>query len=389
MRILYIHQYFKTPSEGGCIRSYHIGERLVDEGHEVIVITASSKAPSRIERIGGMSVHYLHVPYDNQFSYIKRIIAFFKFTIGGARLGLKQKNIDLAYVMTTPLTTGLIALWLRRTKQIPFIFEVGDLWPEVPVKLGILKNKLLQNLSYGLERKIYQSAKEIVALSPEIATYISKIVPEKQIEVIPNFSDNEFFQSKNKKLADEISVLYCGTVGYANHLQYLLSLAKHCEKKYHQLKFTIIGAGAEFEEIQLEAKEISNVQVLAHVNRDELRDVIERHDIFYISFLNNEMLHTGSPNKFFEGLAAGKMIISNLSGWTAKYIDRYRCGFHYNPENLKEFDKKFLPYSVDSNEITEAQENARRLAEQHFDKNRLIDKLIQLISQEETAKAPS
>ena len=78
------------------------------------------------------------------------------------------------------------------------------------------------------------------------------------------------------------------------------------------------------------------------------------------------------------------MIISNLSGWTAKYVDRYRCGFHYEPENLKEFDKKFIPYYENFSKLEEAQENARRLAEKHFDKDKLIDRLIEVIQKGET-----
>ena len=51
MKILYIHQYFKTPSEGGAIRSWHIATGMVRAGHEVILITAHNHSNLIIKNI--------------------------------------------------------------------------------------------------------------------------------------------------------------------------------------------------------------------------------------------------------------------------------------------------------------------------------------------------
>ncbi|MEQ9303264.1 MAG: glycosyltransferase WbuB, partial [Marinoscillum sp.] len=64
MRILYVHQYFKTPEEGGCLRSYHLAKGLVEAGHKVTMLTGHSKHAGQQE-IAGIDVHYFKIPYSN------------------------------------------------------------------------------------------------------------------------------------------------------------------------------------------------------------------------------------------------------------------------------------------------------------------------------------
>ena len=139
MKIIYVHQLFKTPSEGGGIRSYYLAKELVENGHEVHMITTHNELNSKVS-IDGIQVHYLKVPYDNSFGFLRRLWAYGKFVLGARRKAKKIANADLAYVMTTPLTTGWIATWMKRKLGINYFFEVGDLWPDVPIEMGVIKN---------------------------------------------------------------------------------------------------------------------------------------------------------------------------------------------------------------------------------------------------------
>ena len=85
MKILYIHQYFKTPQEGGGIRSYHIAKAMVAAGHEVEMLTAHNQPEYVKINIEGITVHYLPVAYDNSFSKIRRIMSFISFFLKGYR----------------------------------------------------------------------------------------------------------------------------------------------------------------------------------------------------------------------------------------------------------------------------------------------------------------
>ena len=167
-RVVYIHQYFKTPEEGGAIRSYHISKGMVDQGIHVEMITSYNKEKYEQKMIGGIRVHYLPINYSNELSSTKRYIAFFKFVWAAIKLAQKLPKPDLYYATSTPLTVGIIALWMKWTRHIPYIFEVRDLWPEAPIQFGIIKSPLLKFLSLKLEKLIYKNAHRIIALSPGI-----------------------------------------------------------------------------------------------------------------------------------------------------------------------------------------------------------------------------
>ena len=158
MKVLLIHQHFNTPASGGAIRSYYLAKALVDKGIETIVLTSSSNSSQRVKSYEGIVIHSLSIPYDNKFGFLARSWSFIKFVIGAIRYARKIKSVDYCYAISTPLTIGLIAIWLKTFRKIPFLFEVGDLWPEAPIQMGFIQNYFLKEGLYWLEKSIYQSA---------------------------------------------------------------------------------------------------------------------------------------------------------------------------------------------------------------------------------------
>src|SRR3546814_15804551 len=80
MKILYLHQYFTTPSMPGGTRSYEMAKRLVAAGHEVHIITSwhehTDKAEWCTDQIDGIHIHWLPVPYSNKIGFTRRVPAF-------------------------------------------------------------------------------------------------------------------------------------------------------------------------------------------------------------------------------------------------------------------------------------------------------------------------
>ncbi|NJO01130.1 MAG: glycosyltransferase family 4 protein [Bacteroidia bacterium] len=153
MKVLYIHQYFKTPEEGGSLRSYYLAKALVSVGLEVEMITAHARKKYIYREIDGIRVHYLPVYYDNSLGFWGRIYAFAKFLVLSYRCARKIRDVSLCYASSTPLTVGLVALGLRARFGLPYFFEVRDLWPEAPIQMGVIRNRLLKNLLCYLEKK--------------------------------------------------------------------------------------------------------------------------------------------------------------------------------------------------------------------------------------------
>lgn len=379
VKILYIHQYFRTPDEGGSTRSYELAKGLVESGHEVTMITSHNQRRG-LQIIDGIHVHYLPVRYKNEFGFLKRIFAFLRFVQLAKKEAKKITGVDLAYVMTTPLTAGLITLHLKRKLNIPYIFEVGDLWPEAPVQMNAIKNPWLIQKLYQFERKCYQEAKKVVALSPAIQAYIKKVTPEVETHIIPNLSDCTFFSQGSPKNSEILQIGYFGTFGKANDLSILIHLAEVCEERSLTISFTLMGEGAEEEQLKAQAKGLSNVRILPFGNKDQVKSEMVKMDAVYISYMNLPVLTTGSPNKLFDGLASGKLIVINFDGWIKTLIEKQSCGFSYSGDRPDEFIEKITPFISDSGLLRTYQKNSRNLAESEFEKKLLVDRFIQVIT---------
>jgi glycosyltransferase involved in cell wall biosynthesis len=391
LKIVYLHQYFKTPETGGAIRSYYLAKALVEAGHQVEMVSTHSADKYQVIDYEGIKVHYLAIPYNNQMGFWARVKAFIKFFWQSYWLVFRLKNIDLIYATSTPITVGLTAWLLKKTKGTPYFFELRDWWPKVPIELGFIKNGLLKRFLYRLEHSIYLASAKIITLSPSVQIELQKKYPQKSIHLIPNIADVDFFKPAGKPedlekmyhIENQYVVSYFGTMGFANHLAYLLNIAEECQKQsIAQFQFWLIGEGAEIADLQLisEKKRLKNIRFFPLQNKAKLWELLALTDIVYVSFLNHPILETTSPNKFFEALAAGKLLIVNTKGWLQELVENHECGFYLNPEQPQHFVKKIKAFIEDKTLLTRFKANSRLLAEQKFARKKLIRDFLGLFN---------
>src|SRR5690606_38032451 len=193
---IYIHQYFHTPNEAGGTRSYWISQELIKNGHTVTMLTTSKTIKGNIEKgkVDGINVIYLKVNYSQKMSILRRLLSFVNFMLKSTLIAFKEKNVDLVISTSTPLTVGFPALVLKKLKNIPYVFEVRDLWPEVPIQMGGLKNKISIKMALWFEKSIYKNASHIITLSPGMQEgVIARNIPKEKTSMIPNMSKIEEF----------------------------------------------------------------------------------------------------------------------------------------------------------------------------------------------------
>ena len=177
MRILYFHQYFATRRRSTATRSYELARRLVERGHRVTIVSRDTRslehdrteAPrGRLiarETVDGIDVVFISMPYSNYFGPAARVASFAGFTVAASIAGLMLPKPDVVFASSTPLTIGIPGLLVSRLKDVPFVFEIRDLWPAVPVALGALRGRPLIALAERLERLLYREARRVVVLS--------------------------------------------------------------------------------------------------------------------------------------------------------------------------------------------------------------------------------
>ena len=392
MRVLIIHQHFKTPGEGGALRSYYLAEALVRRGIAVTVITASQDERAGELDIDGIRVHYLRVAYNNRFGFWKRGRAFTKFAWQATRLAASLPGITLCYAISVPLTVGIAAMELKRKYGIPYIFEVGDLWPDAPIELGFIKAPLLKYALLKLERSIYRRADAIVALSEPIKEVVNKKVSGKRIYVVPNMADTAFFeigvypdqkarQLKNYGASPPFVVSYIGAVGFANGLDHYVECARASQQAKLNVHFFVCGDGALLDQHRANASRLGlqNLTFMPFTHRAGVKELMFMSDAIFVCYKPYRILETGSPNKYFDGLASGKLIVVNFEGWIKEEIEREHCGIYVDPAHPETFPAAIRPF-VDDAGLRQAYEQAsRRLAERSYSRSILGERFASLV----------
>ena len=356
------------------------------------MLTSSSKIESKIKRvtIDGIDVIYLKVPYSQYMTIFQRLKSFVNFMFQSTRLALKQKNIDLLIATSTPLTVGFPALVVKKLKKTPFLFEVRDLWPEVPIQMGGLNNKFIIKIALWFEKTIYKNAEHVVALSPGMLDGVVKrdIAPEK-VSMIPNMSKIDVFGSREKNLQfierlglkkDSFKVVYFGAMGIANGMDYIIDGIKKL-KDNEDIEFVFMGGGST--EPILKEKciglGIENAHFLGGFGLEELSEIVNLCDVSLVTFADLPILATNSPNKLFDSLSAGKPIIVNSPGWTKDLVKDYECGLFVDPKKPEELTNAILSLKADPEKCLKMGLNSRKLAENKFDKSILCKEFANVV----------
>ncbi len=399
MRILYFHQYFTTPEGAGGTRSYEMAKHLIDKGHKVTMVYAlNDRAESSIDKpykkgvrtgqYDGIDLIEFDLNYSNRMGFVRRAWVFLKYSIRSIKL-IFQEDYDLVFATTTPLTAGIpgIVMKIFRKKK-PFVFEVRDLWPELPKAMGVITNPVILWMMGVLESLSYNNADACVALSPGIKEGIQrKLKKEKKVALIPNGCDLNLFKPGTHEKSifpdinkDQMIATFTGAHGYANGLDAALNAAIVLKEKGYEdrIKLVFIGDGAKKDELVLHAKnkKLGNCLFLDSVPKTELINYMYATDVGLMLLANVPAFYYGtSPNKFFDYIAAGLPVLNNYPGWLADMINEYDCGVALPPEEPEAFANELIQLYKNPVRRKEMGSNARKLAEKEFDRTELGSKL--------------
>lgn len=389
MKVVILHQHFKDPRKGGAIRSYYLAKALADRKIGVRVVTIHNERNYKSEMLEGIEVHYLPIAYDNRFGFVARVRSFIGYVWAVMRRPDLLKDADLCYVISTPLTTGIAGVWIKKRYGIPYIFEVGDLWPDAPVEMGFIQNPVLKWMLFRLEKYIYRQADAVVALSVPIRNSVLQKAPGKKVHLIPNMADTDFYfpEPKNDQLAESLKVKgkfvvsYVGAVGFANGLDYFVECARASQRADLPVHFILCGEGGMLEGLKKSVKQLGlqNFSFVSFQNRDGVKNILSITDASFISYRPFRILETGSPNKYFDALAAGKLVIVNFGGWIREEIERNQCGFYVDSKHPTDFVKKIMPFTEDNGKVKAYQVAARQLAEREYARRILGERFVGIL----------
>jgi glycosyltransferase involved in cell wall biosynthesis len=403
--VLYFHQYFATRRRSTATRSYELARRLVDRGHRVTIVSRDTrrlesgrdgKPEGRVvarEQVDGIDVLYLNVPYANRYSTPVRIASFTAFTVAASLAGALQRRPDVVFASSTPLTIGIAGLLTARAKRVPFVFEVRDLWPAVPVALGALRGGPMIGTAEWLERRLYDGAERIVVLSDGAREELRRRgIPGEKLVFIPNAADLDVFRPgvvdesfrAPLGLGDRFVALYAGAMGRANGLDQLVDAADAL-RRWGDTRVTIvaIGDGGERPRLEERARELGleNLLFLPPVPKEQLAGVVGAADVTLTIFAPHPILETNSPNKFFDSLAAGKPVVVNLGGWLRSLVEDHDAGVWVPGGNPEALAGALSALAANPQRVEQMGGNARALAEREFARDDMADRLARALEE--------
>lgn len=391
MHVLYFHQHFSTLQGSAGTRSYEMASALIREGHTVTMVcgaygqgkTGLDGQFQRGRRRGvtdGIDVIEFDLSYTNDMGILRRLGVFAKFALGSIGVAMREPS-DVVFATTTPLTAGIPGIFVRWLKRKPFVFEVRDLWPELPRAMG-LRNPILLAAMSALEWISYQSADRLVGLSPGIVEGIAKRgVAKERIAIVPNGCDLNLFAQSDTAWRpegvrnDQTLAVFSGTHGLANGLDAVLDAAAILKKRGRDdIRIALVGQGREKPRlVQRAASEgLDTVLFLDAMPKTRLSGLLAGADLGLQCLRNVPAFYYGtSPNKFFDYIAAGLPVLNNYPGWLAELIKEHDCGFAVSPDNPDVFADALIAAAEDSDALLAKGVRARDLARHSFDRVRL------------------
>ena len=400
MRVLYLHQYFSTPDGSGGLRGYHQANALAAAGHDVHVVCATAgkhvtglsgpfERGRRSGPVGALRVTEIDLAYSNHDPLPVRAAKFARYAWHASVMALREP-CDLVFATSTPLTAavpGIVARVLRRRR---FVFEVRDLWPEVPVGMGLIRNRALIGALSALEWCAYRAAVGVVGLSPGMVVGIRRRAPATTpVALIPNGCDLELFDPATAVPAelpgvgdDAVVAVYTGAHGRANGLDALVDAAAELERRGEpRLRVVLVGEGSEKARLhERAARDAPTACVfLPPVRKAALPGVLARADAAIVSFANREVFYYGtSPNKFFDYIAAGRPVVVNHPGWISDLVAEHGLGATAAPDDPGALADALQALARDP-ERERFGRSARRLAETEFARAALVARFVDFV----------
>ena len=405
MRILiYSYNYHPEPI-GIAPLMTELAEGLVQQGHEVRVVTAMPNYPQRriydeykgklymTEKKKGVAVQRNYVWIRPNPGLLDRIMLDASFVLISLVHALKGLRPDVILLTVPPLPVAVPAAMLGWLHRCPVILNLQDILPEAAVHTGLLTNKRIIRIFEGLEKFAYWSATKISVISDGfVDNLVGKGVQENKIVLIPNWVDVNFIQPlpkeespfrKAHQLNGKFVVLYSGNIGRTQPLTALIDAAARL-KHIPEIAVVIVGEEKALQDLELYRQKIdaTNVLLLPFQPRKELPQMLAAADIGMVMQKEN-VISFNMPSKIQLLLASGRPIIASVpsTGTAAKAVQQSKGGIVVPPEDSDALVAAILDLYKNPDKAEALGKQGRQYAIENYAFNTALDRYEKLFGE--------
>ncbi len=365
-RLTILTQYFPPEMGAPQARLSELGERLVDLGWDVDVLTALPNYPEGkvregypawrpvVEQVGRLRT--ARVPLrPSQKGFVSRLGCYFSFAASAAALGPSLlPRPDLLFVESPPLFIGYAAMALSARWSCPYIFNVSDLWPESAIRMGVVKPGVASRLAERLEMSLYRGAAGVTGQSTEIIDAVRAKAPSTPTELVTNGVDplrwgpSRVTPEARAMLGAEAGPIFvfAGLLGLAQGLDAILNLASSLPASLPG-RFVLVGDGPVRERLQRRIWDqgISRVKILPAQPREAIPALLAAADAAVISLGMN--IPGAVPSKIYEAMASSLPILLIAEGEPARRVEAAGCGRSSKPGDAEGLRRNFESIASD------------------------------------------
>ncbi len=330
-------------------------------GHEVTILTGFPNHPTGVlhpeyrsrfrrmvcrEQVDGIKVvRTWLVPLPNRKPH-ERMLNYTSFCLSASTTGTFIGRPDVVIATSPQLLVGISGWWLSRIKNVPFVLEVRDLWPESLAAVGVGNSRSLLHRGLGrLAAFLYRACQHLVVVTPAFKDHIVREwgVPGGKISVVPNGVETELFSpaSSTDSIRSELGlqgrfvVSYIGTLGMAHDLGSVLDAAAACAEPMPQVVFLLVGEGADKERIISLARErqLRNVRFLPQQPREKVPSLVAASGVCLVTLKRSDVFKTVIPTKMLEFMSCARPIVLAVEGQASDLLKDAGAGICIPPQN--------------------------------------------------------
>lgn len=404
MRILAIMLYW-YPYEGPLMPIYSaIFEDLVAKGHSVTLISSFPHYRKGHEKsfkeyrgkIFEVSTYksirllrcYVYAPEfkTDKYSLVMRALNFLSFSLSSILAGIVSKGkYDIILAPSSPPISNGISAWLISLfKRCPVVYNVQDLYPDMAIKLGLIKNPHVLAFLKMAENLVYRLSTTVVTISQGMRkVMLQKGVLPKKIQLIENFIDTDFIRPSKQDnhfsrlygLENLFVVLYAGNIGIPHGVEVIIHAAEilNTERK---IVFCFVGRGENREKIIKLARErrLPNTVFIDHQPEEMVPLIWATASVAVITYRRG-LADFSIPSKLLAMMCAGRPVIISADAGSdaAELVRRAKCGICVSPESPQALADAIIELKTDPKTREMFGLNGRSYAEENLQRKVISD----------------
>ena len=254
----------------------------------------------------GVRVYHVPMP-DKSIWPPLRLLSWIWFHIVSTFICLFVGKIDVLIACTPPLTIGLGAWFVGVLKRCRYVFNVQEVYPDIAVNLGYMKNRLVIRFFKWLERFIYKHAAAVTTITPAMYEKIVGRVAEKaKVRLIPNYVELGAARAERAPYQGErpFTVTYAGNMGVPQNLGVLVEAVREMP----DVRLLFVGDGGDRKRLEKLAEGMDNVEFRGYRPLSEMPGVYAESDLFYVG-QDAHAASDGIPSKIYRILGARKPLV--------------------------------------------------------------------------------